>query len=203
MKENKEQLVKEAVAVLISSALLGIGVCLELYANIGASSITVFEDGLSRTFGIRIGTASIVYGILMVILDYLFARQYLGWTTIANAVLCGSFINLFDPLLRPLFVTDNLFYRYIILIMSIVVISISCVILIRVKSGMNSIDALAMAVAEKFHFEFSILRIICDGLLILTGYLLGGVVGIGTADSMICTGPMIDLISKAVDMFAR
>ncbi|MBR6957480.1 MAG: hypothetical protein IKH73_03410, partial [Erysipelotrichaceae bacterium] len=78
MKENKEQLVKEAVAVLISSALLGIGVCLELYANIGASSITVFEDGLSRTFGIRIGTASIVYGILMVILDYLFARQYLG-----------------------------------------------------------------------------------------------------------------------------
>ena len=68
---------------------------------------------------------------------------------------------------------------------------------------MNSIDALAMAVAEKFHFEFSILRIICDGLLILTGYLLGGVVGIGTAISMIFTGPMIDLINKAVDMFAR
>lgn len=203
MKTNTEKTVKTAIAVMIASSLVGVGVCFELYANIGSSSITVFEDGLSRTFGIKVGTASIIYGVLMVVLDYLFARKYLGWTTIANAVLCGLFINVLDPILRPLFMTDNLFYRYLILMASIVVIAISSVILIRFDSGMNSIDALAQAVADKTRFEFSILRIICDGLLILTGYLLGGVVGIGTVISMIFTGPLIDLINKAVDLFRK
>ena len=201
MKIDYRKLAEEFIAVLIASMFMAIGIVFELFAALGGDSITVIEEGLSKTLGVMVGTASILYSTFMITLVFFFARKYLGWTTIANALMIGSFMNLFYPLLAPIFTSDILFYRYLVLLASVVLISIGCVILIRYQSGMNTADALATEIAARLHVEFRYARIALDGLMIGLGYVLGGTVGIGTIIAMALTGPAIDYINKLVDVF--
>lgn len=201
MKIDYRKLVEEFIAVLIASMFMAIGIVFELFAALGGDSITVIEEGLSKTLGVMVGTASIMYSTFMITLVFFFARKYLGWTTIANALMIGSFMNLFYPLLAPIFTSDILFYRYLVLLASVVLISIGCVILIRYQSGMNTADALATEIAARLHVEFRYARIALDGLMIGLGYVLGGTVGIGTIVAMALTGPAIDYINRLVDVF--
>ena len=201
MKIDYRKLIEEFIAVLIASMFMAIGIVFELFAALGGDSITVIEEGLSKTIGVMVGTASILYSTFMITLVFFFARKYLGWTTIANALMIGSFMNLFYPLLAPIFTSDILFYRYLVLLASVVLISIGCVILIRYQSGMNTADALATEIAARLHVEFRYARIALDGLMIGLGYVLGGTVGIGTIIAMALTGPAIDYINKLVDVF--
>lgn len=201
MKIDYRKLIEEFIAVLIASMFMAIGIVFELFAALGGDSITVIEEGLSKTLGVMVGTASILYSTFMITLVFFFARKYLGWTTIANALMIGSFMNLFYPLLAPIFTSDILFYRYLVLLASVVLISIGCVILIRHQSGMNTADALATEIAARLHVEFRYARIALDGLMIGLGYVLGGTVGIGTIIAMALTGPAIDYINKLVDVF--
>ena len=194
------RLIETFIAVLISSIFMAIGIVFELFAALGGDSITVIEEGLSSTLGVMVGTASIMYSCIMITLVFIFARKYLGWTTIANALMIGSCMNVFYPLLAPIFTTDILFYRYLVLLAAVVMISIGCVILIRFESGMNAVDALATEFAQRLHTEFRYTRIALDGLMIGLGYALGGTVGIGTIISMVLTGPTIDFINKLVDI---
>ena len=200
MKIDYRKLIEEFIAVLIASMFMAIGIVFELFAALGGDSITVIEEGLSKTLGVMVGTASILYSTFMITLVFFFARKYLGWTTIANALMIGSFMNLFYPLLAPIFTSDILFYRYLVLLASVVLISIGCVILIRYQSGMNTADALATEIAARLHVEFRYARIALDGLMIGLGYVLGGTVGIGTIIAMALTGPAIDYINKLVDV---
>lgn len=201
MKIDYRKLIEEFIAVLIASMFMAIGIVFELFAALGGDSITVIEEGLSKTLGVMVGTASILYSTFMITLVFFFARKYLGWTTIANALMIGSFMNLFYPLLAPIFTSDILFYRYLVLLASVVLISIGCVILIRYQSGMNTADALATEIAARLHVEFRYARIALDGLMIGLGYVLGGTVGIGTIVAMALTGPAIDYINRLVDVF--
>ncbi|MBQ9036828.1 MAG: hypothetical protein IJ115_05210 [Erysipelotrichaceae bacterium] len=201
MKIDYRKLIEEFIAVLIASMFMAIGIVFELFAALGGDSITVIEEGLSKTLGVMVGTASILYSTFMITLVFFLARKYLGWTTIANALMIGSFMNLFYPLLAPIFTSDILFYRYLVLLASVVLISIGCVILIRYQSGMNTADALATEIAARLHVEFRYARIALDGLMIGLGYVLGGTVGIGTIIAMALTGPAIDYINKLVDVF--
>ncbi len=192
--------IKSFLAVVCASFFMASGICFELFAALGGDSITVVEEGLSKTLGVRVGTASLLFSVFVILLMYLFARRYLGWTTIANGLLLGNFINLVEPVLGPIFTSDVLFYRYLVLLASVILISIACVILICFKSGMNSFDGLAMAMADKTGFQYRYLRIAIDGIMILGGYLLGGTVGIGTIISMALTGPTIDFLNRMVDI---
>ena len=56
---------------------------------------------------------------------------------------------------------------------------------------MNALDAIAWTIAEKIHVQYRIIRIILDALLIIAGYLMGGVVGIGSIIGVFGLGPLV------------
>ena len=50
----------------------------------------------------------------------------------------------------------------------------------------------AIILSDKIEFlEFRWVRVICDVVFVLLGYLLGGTVGVGTVVSMLLTGPLV------------
>ena len=179
------------MGVILSTAIIGLGVCLYVYADLGGDSITVLEDGMSRVLGIRLGTASYLYGAVVIALDLLFARDKIGWTTVVNTFTTGTFINLFDPLLRPYLQGRSLPVRWILMFAGLFCIAYSIVLLIRYQNGMNALDAIAWTIAEKIHVQYRIIRIILDALLIIAGYLMGGVVGIGSIIGVFGLGPLV------------
>lgn len=64
-----------------------------LNSNLGLSPWDVFHQGISRLTGITIGQASIIIGILFVIIGMCFGQR-LGIGTILNMILVGQFIDL-------------------------------------------------------------------------------------------------------------
>ena len=72
--------------------LYGISSSLLVLANLGLDPWDVFHQGLSRTFGLAIGTWAIIVGVVVLLL-WIPLRQKPGLGTASNVVLVGLTMN--------------------------------------------------------------------------------------------------------------
>ncbi|HEY8479841.1 MAG TPA: hypothetical protein VIL71_08440, partial [Spirillospora sp.] len=75
-------------------ACYGLGIALQVSSGLGNDPWDVFHQGLSRRFGLSIGTWIIITGVL-VMFAWIPLRQRPGIGTISNALLIGVFADLF------------------------------------------------------------------------------------------------------------
>ena len=68
--------------------------------------------------------------------------------------------------------------------------------LIKYRKGMNQVDAIAYAIVNKTNIPFKWIRTGADVVLLVIGWLLGGVIGIGSVIAMSTTGILIDFFLK-------
>lgn len=193
--------VRSVTIVMVSALLFVLCIMGFLYAGFGSDSITVFEDGLRSFFHISIGNAALIYNSAAFILGILFARKHMGWGSVVNGFLIGILLNVLEPVFLPFFtLSDSLPFRIFLLVFAVLACSSGCGLLIVGDAGMNSLDAIVTAVSDKVKIQFRYGRILVDAGLMLTGYLLGGTVGIGSIVAVLCLGPMI---SFAVTVFRK
>ena len=195
MKFDKNSLIKMAIVVITATPLFGICILFYTYAALGSDSLTVFEEGLSRFFHISLGNAAIIYNVASVIIGYLFARKYIGLTTVVNALLIGFCVNLLEPVLKPfLTLSNSIPFRILIFVIGLLTCCLGCAILIYGESGMSAMDAFATRIADLVHKEYRYVRIGCDAVAMLVGWLMGGVVGVGSIIATFGTGPLISVM---------
>lgn len=72
--------------------LYAVGIVLTLRANIGYAPWDVFHAGTSNITGIQLGTASIIVGLVVLVIAVLLGEK-LGAGSILNMLLIGLFIN--------------------------------------------------------------------------------------------------------------
>ena len=72
--------------------LFALGIVMTINANLGVAPWDVFHQGLSLTTNITMGSASIVVGVIIVLID-IFLGQNIGWATIFNMLLIGVFMD--------------------------------------------------------------------------------------------------------------
>ncbi len=186
----------------VATALFAVAVCCYIYADLGSDSVSVFQQGLSTTFRCSLGTASYIYSISVLLLDLLISRKNIGWASIINALLLGSFIDLMEWALHPLLTaSSNIFFRCGLLAAGILLVSLSCVILIRTNKGKNVLDAVAWGLSEKLRWPYRIARICVDAAFMLAGWLMGGVVFYGSIAAVFLTGPVIQFFNKIAGKF--
>src|SRR3954463_8715003 len=77
------------VQLYVGLVLYGISSSLLVLAGLGLDPWDVFHQGLSRTFGLSIGTWSIVVGVAVLLL-WIPLRQRPGLGTVSNVVLIGG-----------------------------------------------------------------------------------------------------------------
>jgi uncharacterized membrane protein YczE len=185
--------------ILLATLCIGSGVAFILIANIGSDSITVVQDGMHQIFHISYGQASLVYNIVMILVAFIFARNYFGVGTVLSALLTGFVIDLAYTIIIFIltFVGDsNLIISIICFILGQVIYSYGLSTLIKCHLGMNSLDSLLTMISTKTNSSYKYLRISADLLLVFIGWMLGGVVGIGTVCSILFTGILIDCFKK-------
>ena len=192
LKKNRNILMALA-AMVVAACMLGISVNLYIIAGIGSDSITVFEDGLHTALNISLGASSYLYSLLTIGIGLVFARKYIGWTTITYSLLCGPAINCFGVILQPISLySDRVVVKVVLLCLAISFTAAACAVLIVYKNGMNSLDAIATVIADRTRFQYRVIRTCMDALLMLTGWLMGGTVGLGTIPAVFLTGTAID-----------
>ncbi len=196
MDEKITQIVKKALLICLAGYCIGVGVGIILYANVGGDTVTVFQDGMHLILRCSYGQASRIYNAVLILAALLAARKYFGAGTVLSALITSFAIDFSFDALTALGLAPSFPARLVIFLAGQTVYALGLSLLIRCKLGMNGLDSLLYRLLDKFHWEYKYVRLAVDLLLTLTGWLMGGVVGIGTAVSVACTGVMIDFFAK-------
>ena len=195
MKERR--FFRDLAVVTLATAMIGTATCCYVRAGLGGDSVAVFLEGLSVALRISLGTASWSFNILLLTLAFLTARKHIGWTTVYGCFFTGGFIDAADWLLAPVFgLSDGLWFRWVVFAAGLLLLTAACALMIRFCPGMSVMDAIVTRLSERTGISFRAIRVFIDALLMLSGWLMEGMVGIGTAAAVLCTGPLIQWFSQ-------
>lgn len=191
---------KTCLALFATVNLTGIGVALFIHANLGSDTVTVFVDGLSRLLGCSLGSASRIYNSLMLIIALLVARKHIGWCSVVYALSVGFLIDFYSELLLPLNIMGSILpIKLLWVLAGQLCFGITYALLIQYRNGMSQVDAITYYLCEKLKVKFVKMRTAMDIILLGAGWLMGGIVGIGSVIAMATTGIFIDAVLKVMN----
>lgn len=191
--------ITSCITLGVAIILTGFGVALFVHANLGSDTITVFLDGLRKVASISLGDASRIYNISALIIACCIAYKHIGWSSVVYALSTGFFIDYFDVMLTGFhFSQQGFFIRILVVMIGQLCIIVAFALLVRYGSGMDQLDAIAYGVDYRTHISYAKIRTLLDIILIVSGFLMGGVIGIGSILAMMTTGYGIDLFIKYV-----
>jgi uncharacterized membrane protein YczE len=165
--------------------LYGISSSLLVLANLGLDPWDVFHQGLSRTFGLAIGTWAIIVGVVVLLL-WIPLHQRPGIGTASNVVLVGLTLNVF---LGHVHAPHALVARVACLLCGVFLNGVATGAYIGAGLGPGPRDGLMTGLAARGH-SIRVVRTGLEVMVLVTGWLLGGKVGIGTAVYALSIGPL-------------
>lgn len=158
--------------------LYALGIVLTIKANIGYGPWEVFHVGLGNALGISIGNASIIVGFLIIIITLALGEQ-IGIGTISNMLFIGIFIDLIMRFeIIPMI--SSMYLGILILVIGLYIISIGSYFYIGSGFGAGPRDSLMVMLTRKIKLPIGVIRAGIEIAATCSGWLLGGMVGIGT-----------------------
>lgn len=171
-----------------------VGIVFTINANLGLSPWDVFHKGLTNTIHITMGQASMLVGLGLIILDTIFGEK-LGWGTLANIFFIGLFMDLL--MLNHLIpITHTLVYGVLMMLIGMLIIGVASYLYIGAGLGAGPRDGLMVALTKRTGRSVRLIRTIIEASALITGYLLGGYVGIGTFIMALATGYFVQFAFK-------
>ena len=172
--------------LILGLFLYSLGIVFTLNAQIGYAPWEVLHTGIAKTTGISIGTASIIMGVLIVIVTISLGEK-LGLGTILNMFLIGVFLDIILAL-RIIPTTSNFIVGLIMLVLGLFTIALGSYFYIQSAFGAGPRDSLMVALTRKTGLPIGVCRGTMEILVVLIGWKLGGMVGIGTIISALLIG---------------
>ena len=183
--------VRRLLWLVLGMLVSAIGIVMMLQANIGLEPWSVLQQGMAQSFGITYGTASVIVGAAAIGVAILFGESF-GFGTVINIVLCAVFI---DALLWLGWVPQmsGTLSGVLMLLAGLELLVLGTWMYMKSALGAGPRDALMVALARRTGRSVGLCRISVEILVILTGYFLGGQVGIGTVISALGLGSLFNL----------
>ena len=195
-----KKFLKTCFALFIAIQFCGLRVALFLNANLGSDSFTLLQEGMGYAMNMTIGEASRWFLVITLSIALLINRKAIGWTTIAYGLLIGYSMDFYNGLIGTLHIPEmHLFIRLITVILGQMFFILQFVVLIQYCKGMNQVDDIAYGLENHFKIPYKYARTSIDVTFIVVGFLLNGVVGIGTLLAMFTTGIGIDFCLKRLN----
>jgi len=170
----------------IGLVLYGATASMLVLANLGLDPWDVFHQGMSRTFGLGIGTWAIIASVLVLLCGWIPLRQRPGIGTVTNAVAVGLVM---DVILAAVHSPHVLWARIALLVGGVVGNGFATGFYIGAGLGPGPRDGLSVGIADRGH-SMRVVRTTIEGSVLVTGFLLGGKVGIGTVLYAVAIGPI-------------
>jgi uncharacterized membrane protein YczE len=173
------------VQLTVGLVLFGVTIAMMVLGGLGLAPWDVLHQGLSRTFGLGIGTWSVLISFV-VLLGWWPLRQRMGIGTVANAIVVGVVI---DIVLWLADQPEALWARIALLVGGVVGNGIATGLYIGAGLGAGARDGLSTGIAARGH-SMRVVRTAVEATVLATGFLLGGTVGLGTVLYALAIGPI-------------
>jgi uncharacterized membrane protein YczE len=175
--------------------LYGVSASLLVLAGLGLDPWDVFHQGLARHSSLAIGTWAILVGVVVLLL-WIPLRKRPGFGTLSNVLVVGGTM---DVVLGQVHAPHGLVARSACLGCGVFLNGVATGAYIGAGLGPGPRDGLMTGMAARGH-SIRVVRTAIELAVLVTGWLLGGTVGVGTLLYALSIGPLAHVF---VPLFAR
>lgn len=187
---SKTEWTKKIIIIVIGSIIAAYGITLALYAGFGGATLAVLWQGISRTFHISIGMASLIVAIIMIVFSFFYDRSQIHIGTIIYQLVYSLCVDLFA---NAHVYSTHLWVNALIMLLGVMLFAVGTGVYAAASLGRGSYEALTFSLAEKNGWQVKAVRMILDIVMVLTGVLLGGKFGICTIVTIIISDRLFSL----------
>lgn len=180
-------LINRLIRLVLGVLICGTGIAFMLSAELGLGAWDVLHEGVARRTGIPVGRVVIFTGFFVLLL-WIPLRQRPGIGTVANVLGVGTTI---DIVLSIMPANIPLSLRIVMLLLGPMLFAFGSGIYIGVALGAGPRDGLMTGITLRFGIPIWKVRTALEVTALVTGWLLGGTVGIGTLYWTLSIGPMV------------
>lgn len=184
--------IKPMGRLLLGLYLVGLGLAMMIHTGLGVPPWDVLSQGLQVQTGWSFGTCAVVISAI-VLLIWIPIKQQPGIGTIINAVLIGPFADLSKPLMPEL---DGWLANLVWMALGLFSVALGAGLYISANLGAGPRDGLMVGLTRVSGWPFWVIRTIGESVVLITGWVLGGTVGIGTALFAISIGTLMQMTMK-------
>lgn len=176
------------IIIVAGSVVAAYGITLALYAGFGGATLAVLWQGISKTFHVSIGMASMLVAIVMIVFAFFYDRSQIHIGTILYQIVYSLCVDLFA---NAHVYSTHIWVNALIMLLGIVIFAIGTGFYAAASLGRGSYEALTFSLAEKNNWQVKIVRMVLDVVMVVTGVMLGGKFGICTIVTILISGPVI------------
>ena len=175
---------KHSVMAALGLMLFGFGVHLTIQANIGVAPWDTFNLGMSQTFGILYGTASVIVSFTIIAIDLLL-RERIGIGTVLDAIVVGKTVDLLNFIDIIPSIEGNMPVSIAMMITGLFIMGLAQVVYMKAGLCCGPRDSLMLAINRRLKkLPVGAVSVLMMVIVLFAGWRLGGPIGIGT---IICT----------------
>ncbi len=184
------RLPRRLTQLALGLVLYGLTLAMMIRATLGNASWDVLHQGMARHLPISIGTAVIVISLVVLVL-WIPLREVPGLGTIANSFAVGLVA---DAALGVLDAPEAWWARASLMVAGVVLNAVATALYIGSQLGPGPRDGLMTGLHRRTGVSIRAVRTSMEVVVVAIGWLLGGVVGLGTLLYALAIGPLVQLL---------
>jgi uncharacterized membrane protein YczE len=192
-------LLRRLAQLYIGLPLYGLSAGLLVRSRLGLDPWDVLHQGIAEHISLKIGTVVIIVGAI-VMLGWIPLRQRPGLGTLSNLVLIGVALNVSLTYIAP---STSMPIRIAEMLGGIGLCGVATGMYIGANFGPGPRDGLMTGLARRTGRSIRLTRTAIELTVLLSGWLLGGNVGIGTVLFALLIGPLAQRFLPLFDTSAR
>lgn len=198
-RRRPEKLARRIPQLAIGLYCYGLGIALIVLGNLGSAPWDVLAQGIITHIPLTFGTVTILIS-LVVLLFWIPLRERPGLGTVLNALLVGPAADLSFWFLP---IPEALWLRVVYMALGIVGIGFATGLYIGSRFGPGPRDGLMTGLHRTTKRPIWVVRTGLEFTVVVIGWLLGGVVGIGTIAFAVFIGPLCQLFMRLFNVRLR
>ncbi len=180
--------------IMVGLFIFALGVVSILKANLGMGPWDVFHVGVTNYVPLTLGRVNQITGLSIIVVSYLLGI-YPGVGTLLNMVFIGFFIDVVNPHVPSM---DTLPSQVGLLFLGVILIGVASGLYINANLGAGPRDSLMLGLSKKTGKSIRLVRNSMEVTVFVTGFFLGGPVGVGTVAFALAVGPSVQFFLRIV-----
>ena len=184
---NLKPKVETLVYLIFGLILFGLGESLLITANIGGGPWLVLHQGISFKTGYAIGITTFIVSII-ILLIWIPLKQKPGIGTLLNVIIIAIVI---DRSLPHLPYPEIFILQLFQVIIGVLIVGLGSSFYLIANLGPGARDGLMTGTQKLTKLSFSLTRTLIELSVLVLGWYMGGIVGIGTVIYALGIGPFV------------
>ncbi|EDY59545.1 YczE/YyaS/YitT family protein [Streptomyces sviceus] len=189
---TRSRLGRRLIQLYAGLALYGASSALLVEAGLGLEPWGVLHQGLAERTGVSIGVVSIIVGAAVLLL-WIPLRQRPGLGTVSNVFVVGLAM---DATLAAVPDAHGLAVRIPLLLGGIVLNGAATGLYIAAGFGAGPRDGLMTGLHRRTGHSIRLMRTAIEVAVVVTGFMLGGTIGVGTVLYAVSIGPLAQVFLR-------